>query len=78
MRRFVDRLQMLDENLPLRTVPLQIQEFTPVKQRLNQNTYEALQNQQIAIEAWLQELENRYSSEQRACTIAEIPLNGGR
>ncbi len=78
MRRFVDRLQMLDENLPLRTVPLQIQEFTPVKERLNHVTSEALQNQQIAIETWLQELERRYSSEERACNIADIPLCGGR
>jgi uncharacterized Fe-S cluster-containing radical SAM superfamily protein len=76
MRRFVDRLQMLDENLPLRTVPLQIQEFTPVKQRLNQDIYEVLHNQQIAIEAWLKELEIRYSSEERACNIASIPLYG--
>lgn len=76
MRRFVDRLQMLDENLPLRTVPLQIQEFTPVKQRLNQDIYEVLHNQQIAIEAWRHELESRYSSEERACNIASIPLYG--
>ncbi|BAY95715.1 MULTISPECIES: hypothetical protein [unclassified Tolypothrix] len=78
MRRFVDHLQMLDENLPLRTVPLQIQKFTPVQQRLNQDTYGALQNQQIAIEAWIQELESRYSSDQRACNIANIPLYEGR
>lgn len=78
MRRFVDRLQMLDENLPLRTVPLQIQEFTPVKERLNSNISEAWQNQQIAIETWLQELETRYSREQRACSIVDIPLGGGR
>lgn len=78
MRRFVDRLQMLDENLPLRTVPLQIQEFTPVKERLNHATFEALQNQQIAIEAWLQELERRYSSEERVRNIADISLCGGR
>jgi len=78
MGRFVDRLQMLDENLPLRTVPLQIQEFTPLKERVNSKISEALQNQQIAIEAWLQELETRYSSEQRACSIVDIPLCGGR
>jgi uncharacterized Fe-S cluster-containing radical SAM superfamily protein len=76
IRRFVDRLQMLDEKLPLRTVPLQIQEFTPVKQRLNQDIYEVLHNQQIAIEAWLKELESRYSSEERACNIASIALYG--
>lgn len=78
MRGFVDRLQMLDRNLPLRTVPLQIQQFTPVKERLNNTTFEALQNQQIAIEAWLAELETRYSSAERACNIADITLCGSR
>jgi uncharacterized Fe-S cluster-containing radical SAM superfamily protein len=77
MRRFIDRLQILDENLPLRIVPLQIQEFTPVKQRFNQDIYEALRNQRIAIDAWLKELESRYSSEERACNIADIPLHRG-
>ncbi|NEO46374.1 MAG: hypothetical protein F6K55_20485 [Moorea sp. SIO4A3] len=78
MRRFVDHLQMLDENLPLRTVPLQIQEFTPVKQRLNQDIYEVLHNQQIAIEAWLKELESRYTNEQKQSNIADIPLWGAK
>jgi uncharacterized Fe-S cluster-containing radical SAM superfamily protein len=77
MRRFVDRLQMLDENLPLRTVPLEIQEFTPVKERLSSATADALQNQRIAIEAWLQELESRFSSEELSCNIADIPLHKG-
>jgi uncharacterized Fe-S cluster-containing radical SAM superfamily protein len=30
MCRFMDRLQKIDENLPLRTVPLNIQEFSPI------------------------------------------------
>jgi len=74
MRRFVDRLQKLDENLPLRTVPLEIQMFTPVKRRLNDRMQEALQNQHIAVEAWQKELESRYSSKQRAQRIATVPL----
>src|SRR6266849_2900922 len=35
MPQFVDRLQAIDENLPLRTVPLEIQTFTPVLERLD-------------------------------------------
>ena len=35
MPRFVDRLQAIHESLPLRTVPLEIQKFTPVLTRLN-------------------------------------------
>jgi hypothetical protein len=71
---FVDRLQRLDENLPLRVVPLKIQVFTPVKPRLNDPAKEALKNQRVAIEVWLRKLENRYSSEQRALNMADIPL----
>ncbi len=74
VRRFADRLQTLDENLPLRTVPLEIQVFTPVKRRLDDTTREALKNQHIAVEAWQKELESRYSSEQRTQRIADVPL----
>jgi uncharacterized Fe-S cluster-containing radical SAM superfamily protein len=74
MPRFVDRLQRLEENLPLRVVPLEIQVFTPVKPRLNDPAKEALKNQRIAIEVWHRELEHRYSIEQRALNMADIPL----
>jgi uncharacterized Fe-S cluster-containing radical SAM superfamily protein len=48
MTRFVDRLQEVDRNLPLRTVPLEIQTFTPVKGRLDDTTQAALKNQYLA------------------------------
>jgi len=56
MARFVDRPQRLDENLPPRVVPLEIQVFTPVKPRLNDPAKEALKTQRIAIEVWQREL----------------------
>jgi uncharacterized Fe-S cluster-containing radical SAM superfamily protein len=74
IRRFVDRLQTLDENLPLRTVPLEIQVFTPVKRRLDDTMKEALKNQHIAMDAWQNELESRYAGEQRTQCIADVPL----
>lgn len=78
MRRFVDRLQMLDENLPLRTVPLEIRSFTPVEHRLNDITRAAIMNQYPAVEAWQRELETRYSSAQRAVNIADVRLHTHR
>lgn len=72
--RFVDRLQSIAENLPLRTVPLLIQEFTPVTRRLNTQRKIALDLQQVAVEAWQKELEARFSSHMRALSIAKIPL----
>lgn len=60
MARFVDRLQVLDENLPLRLVPLEVQVFTPVTGRLDGERTAALQNQNRAVEAWVAEVENRF------------------
>jgi len=74
MPRFVDHLQTLDENLPLRTVPLEIQVFSPVKKRLDDTMREALKNQYTAVDAWQKELESRYSAEQRTQRIADVPL----
>ncbi len=76
MKRFVDALQSLDENLPLRTVPLEIIDFTPVKPRLTDETRLALKNQHVAIECWKEELEDRFSSMQRNQNIADVPLSG--
>ncbi len=75
MARFVDRLQAIDHDLPLRTVPLEIQAFTPVKGRLNDGTQAALRNQYLAIEAWKTELENRYSCIERSQSITDISLH---
>jgi uncharacterized Fe-S cluster-containing radical SAM superfamily protein len=77
MARFVDRLQELDEHLPLRLVPLEIREFTPVKSRQNELTQAALTHQHLAVEAWQKELEGRYSSVQRALSMVDIPLRQG-
>lgn len=76
IRRFVDRLQMLDENLPLRTVPLEIEMFTPVAGRLDEVKQRALKNQWIVVEAWQREIEGRFSLEKRALSIVDVSLHG--
>ncbi len=76
MARFVERLQQLDEHLPLRTVPLQIQEFTPVAHRLTEPMRRAMDHQYRAIEAWNKELEARFSSAARSWNITDVPLHG--
>lgn len=78
MPRFVDRLQQLDENLPLRTIPLEIQVFTPVRTRAVQGLTTALDQQTRAIEAWQRELEDRFSSSVRVLDISTIPLSSRR
>lgn len=59
MARFVDRLQQISENLPLRLVPLQIEKWGPVGDRMREPHHAALEYQQRAIQAWWQELVRR-------------------
>ncbi|MEA5448461.1 hypothetical protein VB780_07780 [Leptolyngbya sp. CCNP1308] len=75
VRRFIDRLQDLNENLPLRTIPLEIQAFTPTQGRLDKTIeQDAIRYQNLAIEVWKSELDIRYTSEQRSLSIADILL----
>lgn len=76
MAHFVDRLQQLDEYLPLRTVPLEIQMFTPVARRLTETMRHSMANQYLAIDAWNSEMESRFSKAARSWNIADVPLRG--
>lgn len=74
VRRFIDMLQTVHQNLPLRTVPLEIQMFAPVLGRVKQRQQEALNVQQRAVEAWCREVECRYAVEERNLPITEVRL----
>lgn len=71
---FVDRLQALDLNLPLRLVPLQIGAFTPTEQRMRAEHHRALMIQEDAIAAWNEEVAGRYRDEERKARICDVPL----
>ena len=75
VRQFVDRLQRIAEPLPLRTVPLEVQVFTPVTGRLNAVRDAALTTQRLAAEAWRAELDARFSTSDRARRVIEVPLH---
>jgi uncharacterized Fe-S cluster-containing radical SAM superfamily protein len=75
---FVDRLQELDVNLPLRTIPLEIGTFTPVVSRMNEDRERALSIQQEAIAMWNDELRRRFSVRERSAPICEVRLRIGR
>ena len=77
MARFVDRLQQIHHDLPLRVVPLEIQVYTPVEARMGEAHQQAILHQNVAIEAWQSELEHRFSSVQRQRNITEISICGG-
>lgn len=74
MTSFVDRLQDVDANLPLRTVPLEISVFTPVASRLTDAHRRALAIQNEAVAAWSDDLERRFAPEQRDAAITEVLL----
>lgn len=74
MASFVDRLQRIHPNLPLRTVPLKIEVFTPTSHRVKQDHASALEFQHEVHGAWLEELDRRFSSEQRSMLITEVPI----
>src|SRR5260370_33763570 len=69
MTRFVDGLQGLHPNLPLRVAPLRIEVFTPVRSRMRRRHEGPLQSQQAAIEAWNVELHKRLTRPERAANI---------
>jgi uncharacterized Fe-S cluster-containing radical SAM superfamily protein len=74
MTRFVDRLQRIHHNLPLRTVPLHVQAFTPVGPRLDASKRAALENQHDALRAWNEELVRRFTPAERVLNLADVPL----
>ena len=74
MRSFVDSLQAIHENLPLRTVPLEIQLFSPMHPRITQEHQKAIRIQKLAIDAWNREIDDRYSSEKKSLSITDVSL----
>jgi uncharacterized Fe-S cluster-containing radical SAM superfamily protein len=81
MARFVDRLQAIHENLPLRTVPLKIGVWGVVKKRLavfSESRAElcqrATENQHRAVEAWNRVLDARFSADLRSASIVDVPM----
>jgi uncharacterized Fe-S cluster-containing radical SAM superfamily protein len=69
--KFFDRIQKIDELLPLRMVPLRIFKYTPVISRMKENMFEG---QLIAIKHWKMELSKRFSQEQLQLPITDIEL----
>lgn len=74
MECFVDRLQLVHHNLPLRIVPLEVQVFTPTAGRIRAEHLSALSIQHEAIEEWKQQLSTRFSDAERAQSIDEVVL----
>jgi len=78
MSGFVDRLQRISEALPLRLIPLEINEYGPVTPRLKDVHRASMEHQQRAIEAWVSELHRRFTPADLTLPITDIPLGTSR
>ena len=74
MSNFVDKLQELSPNLPLRIIPLRIGTYGPVLGRMTQDRSNSLDVQETAIQCWNKELNSRFSDSQRDTSICEVKL----
>ncbi|WP_249644510.1 hypothetical protein [Nocardia sputi] len=75
MKAFVDRLQAIHTNLPLRTIPLEIRPYTAISSRVaptDAQPFYRLQYQAAA--AWEHELQTRFTEDQRQTPYEDIPL----
>lgn len=72
---FVDRLQDIHEFFPLRTIPLEIIPYTPTKKRMRNEHHDSIKIQAVAIAAWNEELEKRFSFALRSKQIYEHKLS---
>jgi len=61
---FMDRLQAVHYNLPLRTIPLRICLFSATRRRSTPEQLASLESQHAALHAWQAALESRYSQDE--------------
>jgi uncharacterized Fe-S cluster-containing radical SAM superfamily protein len=76
--RFADRLQTIDENLPLRLVPLRVDVFTPTTSRLNHSRMLAMRFQEEVVRAWSTTLDHLFPATLRELRINHVPLREER
>lgn len=71
---FIDRLQEIHPNLPLRTIPLEIKPYTAMVSRMNSDQEKSLDEQTKAYCYWWEELTERYSTSELEKPYDEILL----
>ena len=76
MATFVDRLQDLHPNLPLRLVPLRIEAFGVVAPRIRAEHRRALAVQNSAIEHWNAQIASRFTAADRQIPMPLVPVRG--
>lgn len=74
VRRFVDRLQSVHPNLPLRTVPLNILPFSATRMHMHEAHRTAIEFQSVVYRFWLEELRTRFPGSLLALPFDEVSL----
>lgn len=76
MATFVDRLQAIHRNLPLRLVPLCIENYGVVQHRVGPQHEVALAVQEKAIAAWNEQMQARFGDDERRAPMPSVSLLG--
>lgn len=74
MTNFVDRLQGIHQNLPLRLVPLRIENYGVVQHRVGPQQRMALAIQEDAISVWNEQIEARFRQGERRAPIPSVSV----
>jgi len=75
LREFMNSIQdKVGHSFLLRTIPLEIFRFSPTVSRMKAIQERALENQNAVLAAWVDELDDRFSREERSTPIYEVPL----
>lgn len=72
---FLDKVQAINQLLPLRIVPLEIKMYSPVASRITQDLENMIQGQYLAIDVWNTELTKRFSKDQLKMKITDIKIS---
>jgi uncharacterized Fe-S cluster-containing radical SAM superfamily protein len=76
MASFVDRLMAVHPNLPLRLVPLRIENYGVVQHRVGPEQLTALSVQEEAIAAWNEQIAKRFTLRERQVPMPGVSLLG--
>ena len=74
MATFLDRLQRIHHNLPLRTVPLRVLDFHATHGRVRPEHMAALAFQNTVHDSWCEELDRRFTTEERNRPVCDVVL----
>ncbi|NOG99279.1 MAG: radical SAM protein [Ignavibacteriae bacterium] len=72
--KFIDKVQKVNEMLPLRILPLRIFKYSTMNPRMTSDFENMIEGQHRALDVWQSELVKRFSSEQISLPITEIKL----